>query len=105
VAGKPTFDLSELSWRESKSLATMQTRMANAQSERDVAGLEAGFAGMEAFLARVVVSVPRDWLVASAPDNVNWKDPASFDWLRAARMKDLMSALAEAQSPEEVTGG
>jgi hypothetical protein len=104
MADKPTFDLGNLSWKDSKALSTQQIRLARAQEERDAVGLEAGFAGMERFLARAVVSVPRDWLVTDAPDALDWSDPASFDWLKSARMKDLMKALAEAQSPAEVSG-
>lgn len=104
MTDKPTFDLSNLSWKDSKALSLQQIKVARAQSDRDAAGLEAGYAGIESFLAKVVVSVPRDWLVADAPEEIDWSDPASFDWLRGSHMKKLMLAVAEAQTPAEASG-
>jgi hypothetical protein len=104
MAGRLKFDLSRLSWKDSKALSVQQMKLARAQDERDVAGVEAGFNGLETFLAKVVVDVPRDWLVADAPEVIDWSDPASFDWLRGGRMKDLMKAVADAQSPGEASG-
>lgn len=100
----PEFDLSNLSWKDAKSLSTQQMRLAQAQEARDIGGIETGYASLEQSLSRVVVSVPRDWLVDDAPVDIDWSDPASFNWLRGSRMTDLVKAFGEAQSPAEASG-
>lgn len=100
---KPVFDLSELSWKDSKALTAAQMKVKGAAADGDYERLEQGFDDMQQFLARVVVSIPRSWLVKSAPDAVDWSDPASFDLLRAKRMNDVLTLLNEAQEPAEVS--
>lgn len=100
---KPVFDLSELSWKDSKALTAAQMRVKGAAEAGDWERLEQGFAEMQQFLARVVVSIPREWLVKSAPADVDWSDPASFDLLRAKRMNDVLKLLNEAQEPDAVS--
>jgi hypothetical protein len=104
MAGKLKFDLSRLSWKDSKALSVQQMRLAQAQASRDIDGIEAGFAGIERQLARVVVDVPRDWLIEGAPEQIDWSDPDSFNWLRSNRMTTLLEAFAEAQKPAEASG-
>ena len=100
----PQFDLSRLSWKDSKALSVQQMRLAKAQAERDIDGIEAGYANLEKSLSLVVVSVPRDWLVDGAPEDIDWSDPASFNWLRSTGMRDLVKAFGEAQTPAEASG-
>lgn len=100
---KPVFDLSDLSWGDSKALTTAQMKVKGAAAAGDFERLEQGFGDMQAFLARVVVSIPRDWLVKSAPEVVDWSKPESYDFLKSKRMNELLVALNEAQEPEEVT--
>jgi hypothetical protein len=61
-------------------------------------------AGFEAKLARVLVSVPRAWLVEEAPETLDWTDPTSLDWLKGPRMKALQAAMSNAVQPEQVSG-
>lgn len=97
---EPTFDLSNLSWKDSKSLSTLQIRMSNATAARDEGALMACFDSMQTYLTRVVRDVPKGWLVNDAPAGLDWGDPVSYDWLRSDKMTALMKALGDAQSPE-----
>lgn len=52
----------------------------------------------DALLARVLVDVPRNWLVSDAPDSLDWSDPESLDWLKAGKLDELIAAMGEARS-------
>jgi hypothetical protein len=97
---EPRFDLSNLSWKDSKQLSALQIRVANATEARDEDALMNCFDGMQMYLTRVVRDVPKAWLVGDAPPALDWSDPTSYDWLRADKMTALMRALADAQSAE-----
>jgi len=100
---KPTFDLSRLSWKDSKEISRNQIRLRRAQEGNDLEALDAAFESMEAYLAKTVTHVPQDWLTPDAPADLDWSDFRSFDWLRQNGMGRLTTALNEAQSPEETT--
>jgi len=48
--------------------------------------------------------VPRAWLMANAPEKLDWSKPETIDWLRADRMVVLQIAAQEARTPEEISG-
>ena len=53
----------------------------------------------EKLLAQVVVSIPREWLVKSAPKDIDWSDVTAFDdWLQVGRFKDLVEAVSTDRS-------
>jgi hypothetical protein len=48
----------------------------------------------EKLLSQIVVSIPREWLVKSAPKDIDWSDVTAFDdWLQVGRFKDLVEAV------------
>lgn len=49
----------------------------------------------DALIARVLVDVPRGWLVDDAPAMLDWHDPTSLHWIIAYRMQDLVISLGE----------
>lgn len=98
---QPVFDLSNLSWRESKSLAVLQLRMQEAQTAD---AMEKAFGQIDAFLARVLVSVPRAWLVKDAPADLDWSDAESLNWIQGKKVGALMKALGAAREPEDASG-
>ena len=59
---------------------------------------------IEGYLCKMLVSVPRDWLVPDAPETLDWQNPESLGWLRQDKYAELQLAMAEAKSPESVTG-
>lgn len=97
---KPTFDFSEMSWAESKAISINQARIFRAQQVNDADALAEGFAAMQAILARTVINVPRAWLIRSAPEQIDWRDPVAFDLVRADRMMHLIRAMVEAQGED-----
>lgn len=51
----------------------------------------------QALMAEVLVSVPRSWLVPSAPGEIDWRDPASQDWLLESKYAALQAAMQAAR--------
>lgn len=97
----PEFDFTNLSWKESKDMDYARTKIRKGEADADVETMQAGFDEMQAFLAKIVVSVPRAWLIADAPAEIEWSDPDSFDWLQGTRMQDLMWAYMEAMQDQQ----
>ena len=44
-------------------------------------------------LAQVLVSVPDDWLIEGAPQDLNWSDVASLDYIQADKYAELFGKL------------
>lgn len=115
---KPIFDFSTYSVKEQKLQQRHQMRLLRLaekidrfdewKSEDDWEEACDRFEDMqnEAILrtARRVVSIPRSWLVPGAPDELDWKQLESWDWLQAVRQKDIVAAAVEATNPESVSG-
>lgn len=97
---QPTFDVSRLSWRDTKLGYRAQVMIGKAHAEGDVALMDEALAGMEHLLARAVLTVPRAWLVEDAPEVIDWRDPAAFDWLQGNRFSDLLTAMNTATTPQ-----
>ena len=49
-----------------------------------------------ALMVQVIEAVPRDWLTADAPKEIDWDVPASMDYIRADRESVVELALREA---------
>lgn len=96
---QPVFDFSRISWKQAKDAARAQALMQRGTRDADVETLEQGYETLQSYLARAVVSVPRTWLVDDAPGNLDWGDPASFDWVRSSMMGELIRQMGEAQAP------
>lgn len=57
-------------------------------------------------IAEVLVSVPRDWLDADAPDDLDWSEPETQNWILLSKQTDFMAALIEGlQSPKKTPNG
>jgi hypothetical protein len=52
----------------------------------------------DALVAQVLVAIPRDWLAPDAPEEIDWSDPDSLDWLLERRYDDLLRAMGEARN-------
>lgn len=44
----------------------------------------------QALIAQVLVSVPDSWLSSGAPDDLDYSDPESLDWLMPDRYAELL---------------
>ena len=114
----PVFDFTRFSWRDAKAITRLQARamqvstllgstetMLNRQAFDDaLAAQDEVFDELQKYIARVLVSVPVSWLVPGAPEDLEWSDPDSLDWLRGAAFAQLRAKMIEASSPESVTG-
>ena len=84
---QPVIDFDNMSWGDSKRLS--------AQGQIIVSGgdAEAANAVIEAIRGKVVVSVPRSWLVRNAPDVIDYTVPGAFDYLKSTRIADLLQMI------------
>lgn len=102
---KPQFQVPAMSWRESKGISVLQAKIRKLnRDDVEPEYVEAVLGELDALLARFVVSVPRDWLMPGAPDDLDWSDPVSFDWVRSDKMSDLQTGMIEAATPQAVSG-
>jgi len=99
----PQFSFSKLSWGDTKKLVLMQVKVGEASQKNDAAAMMEAFDGLQKYLARVVVSIPREWLSEDAPDGLVWSDPNSFDWVGGDRFQDLLGAMSQAQTARKKT--
>jgi hypothetical protein len=99
---QPVFDVPDLSWEDSKQLTLIGARMQTGQLT--IENMEQHFRDIETVLSKVVVSVPRSYLVRKAPDAIDWSTPSAFQWLKARKMMPLLQALGQAQTAEALSG-
>lgn len=95
--GSPEFDFSNFSWADDVRVSEIALMTRKAQSENDVDGLRAAFAALNEYMAKIVTYVPREWLVTTAPEALDWKDPMSFNYLRAPQMLKLREESEKAK--------
>jgi len=60
---------------------------------------------MRAIICKAIKSVPRNWLVSSAPDTIDWSNPESMDYLKVSKIQVILDmatgAIKEAQETEK----
>lgn len=76
-----------------EEMRALQVGIAEATGQLD--GLEAR---RDKLLAEVLVEVPREWLAESAPEKLDWSDPASLDWVLFDKYEQLMVAMMEGRT-------
>jgi len=97
---KPEFDFSNFSWRDDRQIAILQAKIGKAAENHDIEAIEEGYKDIERFFSLILVSVPREWLVRTAPEMIDWSQPDSLRWLRGDKSRALLNALQEFRSPE-----
>ena len=100
-AEKPVLDFSNLSWGDAEDADILSMEAAKASASGDTEAVRAAQRGLRQLIARVVVSLPRSWLVPSAPEAPDWADPDTYRYLRRDKMQELLSYYRD---PEKVTG-
>lgn len=115
---QPVFNFDRFSWKDAKTITRIQAEAARAAAlladpaalkdedafEGALAAQDAVYEKLQAYISRVLVSVPRSWLVSDAPEDLDWSDPASLDWLRGQSFAKLQGAMVDASTPESVSG-
>jgi len=117
---KPTFDFTRVSrqWNQKfiKSLAnagraqTIISRPVSTKASEDEIQayydrVEKAWDDLEnlaneqlALIAQVLVSVPREWLLADAPDEIDWSKPESFDWIQSPCYGEILELLRSGEA-------
>lgn len=112
---KPKFDFSGVNRQWNRDFALTLTKAARVQlilqrqpnDEMDDAAVDALYDRQEkaldelealadqqaALLAQVLVGVPTGWLMPGAPDDLDWSQVASLDYIQANRYTELLELL------------
>ena len=96
----PIFDMDNLSFGDVKRMYGIQDRIVAAKGEAE---LNQAFGEAQALMAQVVISVPRSWVVKSAPENIDWSKPESFDFLKALKFNALTLALFDSMNTDKAS--
>lgn len=107
TGGEPKFDFSDVSYKESRKLTRLQHQLEALQRRKDEGPLEdlddvldeieAVLDAQEEYICKLLVDVPRGWLVSSAPSEIDWSNRESLSYLRGDKWRALADALQEAQ--------
>lgn len=116
----PVFNTGEQSYGSMRRLVTMQAAAMRIQAQmrqlardpesvdyRDIPSpeeMDQVYDSLDAHLSEVLVSVPPDWLVEGAPEDLDWSEPESLRYVRADKIQALREAMRIANDPESVTG-
>lgn len=117
---RPVFDFSRVSKQWNKEFGLSASKASRAQNtlgrpypaNGDAAAIEAYFAAQEAaftvieetgdiqanLLAQVLDSVPRSWLLESAPEEIDWHDPQSLNYIQSHRYMELLEMLQNGEA-------
>ena len=104
AAEMPVFDFEEYSWKDSKHELKLREGLKKAMGSYDAEGIDAAFMGLQGLMAKALRSVPRSWLVKSAPPGLDWSKAESQDLVCGNKMQELMVAFQKAQSPDSLSG-
>lgn len=116
---RPTFDFSKVGYgwdrkyRHEVGQIMAATAILRSQPRRDLTAEQAADLAMkqstaylemdeaverrDALLTQVLVDVPRSWLIPDAPEEIDWKQTESLDYIRD--MNAVVQALGEARNP------
>jgi hypothetical protein len=85
--------------REGLSAAELETvRMGKIEGLQELDDLEIK---RDALLCQVLTGVPRSWLVADAPDEIDWRNPDNLQYVLATRFEDLLNDASDARASAE----
>jgi hypothetical protein len=117
---KPTFDFTKVSRRWSQAMAASIQRATKAQivltrpppKTEDDKAIQAHFDAQEkaldvyaeladeqaGLIAQVLVDVPREWLIPGAPEELNWGDAASFDYIQEQKYSQILALIQSGEA-------
>ena len=97
----PTFKFDSISWDDGKRLFKLQAKVQQLEGV-GLDEMDVFFEELDQLVVSFVEEVPREWLVPSAPDELDWDDPASMGWVHISRVMPLINAMINAGAPETV---
>lgn len=100
---QPVYDFGEMSWGDTKALISVKDEFRSAGASGDVGKVIEVFAKIERYIAPLIVSMPRSWLVKRAPELIDFCSPGGFDHLKTNRFLDVMSAVIDHASEAQNT--
>jgi hypothetical protein len=95
--GTPQFDFSELSWGDEKAFSRINLLILKSQEINDADMLSEAHQTLDGYMAKIITYIPRDWLINSAPESIDWKDPASLNYIRSKKVGDLRAEMVKAK--------
>ena len=98
---QPEFNLRKYRMKDDRMIQRLRIRLAKAIEDNDEDGYDEATDSICEYMARFIVSVPAEWTVDEAPDNLDFNDIESFDWLAGGRFIDLAQAMNDAQSDRQ----
>lgn len=119
---RPQFDFSRVSrkWNKEFSASIAKVTKAQIAMQRpapvgDDAAIQAHYDRMDAavdmlqtvadeqaaLVCAVLVDVPRAWLIDGAPDDLDWDDPESLDWIRADKYQDILMQIQTGEAARQ----
>lgn len=123
VDEKPTFDFTRVGRQWNQAFARSLTQAARVQlvlqrvpnddmdddavdalldrQEAALGDLEALGDRQAALLAQVLVSVPESWLLPGAPDDLDWSEVASLDYVQSDRYAEMLDMLRTRNPAED----
>lgn len=84
---KPASDLSE----EEQAKVQLEMHMTIAKSPELMAR-------RDALIAQILVNVPRSWVHEDAPDDLDWHDPESLDWVLEEKFPEILVAIGQSRA-------
>ena len=94
---QPEFDLRRYRMKDTRIVGRLQLKMKLANEELDVDAVDETMDGLCEHLIKFVTSVPDEWLAEGRPDELDWNDPESLEWLGHGRFSELIVAMGNAQ--------
>jgi hypothetical protein len=100
---RPIFDWDEISYGESELISILSSELRAADRDGNTDEMRRMFRAIRELAARYLIHVPKDWLISSAPDEIDWADPDSIaKYVRQSKARDLFDALG---NPQDASGG
>jgi hypothetical protein len=97
-------DRSNVSWRDSKRASKLFYRMETLDIQ-DPDEWEEEYDSLwdqiQEHLSKVIVSIPQEWLVSDAPEDLDWSDGTSIDWIRSDKISDLIAEETDSAAQGE----
>lgn len=90
----PVFNIENRCFRDEHDLGHLQIEQNAAELALDDEAYDDMTLEMYEYLAdNLVISVPSGWLAEDAPDDLDWSDPESYDWLATGKYEELVNSL------------
>lgn len=95
----PVLDFSHYSVEDAVESGRLLLLKAKAEMELDIEAFDQADADSCLHMSRVIVSMPRDWLIDDAPKKIVWSEAGSLDYLAGDRFTDFLALMLKGEPP------